>query len=153
MEFTLKDICYMQSGGTPKSTNHLFYGGKIPWVTISDFKNSEGDVLYKTEQTITEDGLAAINGRFFKKNTLLLAMYGSVGKTAILGVDASTNQAILGISSKDESVLNIKFNFSVRDNMITINRLSLSDTPNTTGTLIQTTWIPGQFKVNDIMRD
>lgn len=109
MELTLKDICNMQSGGTPKSTNNLFYGGKIPWVTISDFKNSEGDIIYKTEQSITEEGLEAINGRFFKKNTLLLAMYGSVGKTALLGIDASTNQAILGISPKDESTLNIKF--------------------------------------------
>ena len=109
MEVTLKEICKMQSGGTPKSTNDLFYDGNIPWVTISDFKNAEGDIIYKTEQTLSKEGLEAINGRLFKKNTLLLAMYGSVGKTAILGVDASTNQAILGINPKDEKTLNIKF--------------------------------------------
>jgi type I restriction enzyme S subunit len=109
MEFTLEEICLMQSGGTPKRTNNHFYGGEIPWVTISDFKNSQEDVIYKTEQTLTDEGLDAINRRLFKKNTLLLAMYGSVGKTAILGVDASTNQAILGINPKDEKVLNIKF--------------------------------------------
>lgn len=109
MEVLLKDICEMRSGGTPKRTNAVFYGGKIPWVTISDFKNSVGDIIYETEEKLSQEGLDAINGRIFKKNTLLLAMYGSVGKTAILGTDASTNQAILGIRAKDEKTLNLKF--------------------------------------------
>lgn len=109
MEVTLGEICSMQSGSTPKSTYNLFYGGEIPWVTISDFKNSQGDTIYKTQHTLTDEGLEAINRRLFKKNTLLLAMYGSVGKTAMLGVEASTNQAILGINPKDEKVLNIRF--------------------------------------------
>ncbi|WP_082444870.1 restriction endonuclease subunit S [Chryseobacterium hispalense] len=109
MEFLLKDICFMKSGGTPKKTNDLFYGGKIPWVTISDFKNAEGDVIYKTDKTLSDEGLEAINGKLFKKDSLLLAMYGSIGKTAILGVDAATNQAILSIVPKDENVLNIKY--------------------------------------------
>lgn len=109
MEVLLKDICEMQSGGTPKRSNSLYYGGGIPWVTISDFKNAEGDVIYTTDETLSKEGLEEINGRLFKKGTLLLAMYGSVGKTALLGVDASTNQAILGIRSKDERTLNIKY--------------------------------------------
>lgn len=109
MEVTLKDICEMQSGGTPKRGNALFYGGEIPWVTISDFKNAVGDIIETTEETLTTDGLKEINNRYFSKGTLLLAMYGSIGKTAILGVDASTNQAILGIRPKDERYLNIKY--------------------------------------------
>ncbi len=99
----------MKSGGTPKKSSPIFYGGNIPWVTISDFKNSVNDVIYETDQNLTEEGLKEINNRIFPKGTLLLAMYGSVGKTAILGVDASTNQAILGIQPKNYEVLNINY--------------------------------------------
>ncbi|WP_404986183.1 restriction endonuclease subunit S [Chryseobacterium sp. M5] len=109
MRVLFKEICEMKSGGTPKKSNSLFYGGKIPWVTISDFKNSVNDIIYETNQYLTEDGLREINNRIFPKGTLLLAMYGSVGKTAILGVEAATNQAILGLRAKDNKILNINY--------------------------------------------
>lgn len=109
MKVKLSDICLMQSGGTPKRSNLTFYNGNIPWITISDFKNASGDVILKTEENITESGLQSINNRLFKKGTLLLAMYGSIGKTVITGIEASTNQAILAINPKDEKVLNVKF--------------------------------------------
>ncbi|ERJ60454.1 restriction endonuclease subunit S [Sphingobacterium paucimobilis] len=67
MKVLFKEICEMKSGGTPKKSNSLFYGGKIPWVTISDFKNSVNDVIYKTDQYLTEDGLKEINNRIFPK--------------------------------------------------------------------------------------
>lgn len=44
------------SGGTPKSTNNDFYGGEIPFLSISDISNS-GKYLYETEKTITQLGL------------------------------------------------------------------------------------------------
>lgn len=109
MKVKLSDICLMQSGGTPKRSNLTFYNGNIPWVTISDFKNASNDIISKTEESLTENGLKAINNRIFKKGTLLLAMYGSVGKTVITGIEASTNQAILAINPKDDNILNIKF--------------------------------------------
>jgi type I restriction enzyme, S subunit len=109
MIYKLEEICYMQSGGTPKRGEPLFYGGDIPWVTIADFGKAKNGVLYDTEENITELGLKSINNRFFKKGTLLLAMYGSVGKVAIAGKDVSTNQAILGINPKDEKLLNIQY--------------------------------------------
>jgi type I restriction enzyme S subunit len=109
MKVKLSDICLMQSGGTPKRSNLTFYNGNIPWITISDFKNASNDIISKTEESLTENGLKAINNRIFKKGTLLLAMYGSVGKTAIAEIELSTNQAILGINIKDETKLDIKY--------------------------------------------
>lgn len=108
-KYKLEEICFMQSGGTPKRSNPGFYNGHIPWVTISDFKNSVNDVIYETEESITQEGIEAIGNRLFKKGTLLLAMYGSIGKTAITGADMSTNQAILGITPRDPEQLNISF--------------------------------------------
>jgi len=109
MIYTLSQICNMQSGGTPRRGSSEFYGGDIPWIKISDFKDSSGGIITETDETITKEGLQSINNRLFEKGTLLLAMYGSVGKTAFTGVQASCNQAILGITAKDDNQLNLKF--------------------------------------------
>ncbi|MFC4818113.1 restriction endonuclease subunit S [Flavobacterium sp. GCM10023249] len=106
----LHELCKMQSGGTPSRGKSEFYnGGTIPWSKISDLEKSNDGNIYETEEYITAEGLKSINNRLFKKGTLLLAMYGSVGKTAIAEIDLSTNQAILGINIKDESKLDIKY--------------------------------------------
>lgn len=109
MIYKLSQICNMQSGGTPRRGSSEFYGGDIPWIKISDFKDGLGGVITETEETITREGLQSINNRLFEKGTLLLAMYGSVGKTAFTGIQASCNQAILGITAKDENQLNLKY--------------------------------------------
>ena len=105
----LKDICSMQSGGTPSRSKSEFYTGNIPWAKISDLEKSNDGYIYETEEHITDEALKSINNRFFKVGTLLLAMYGSVGKTAISKIDLSTNQAILGINIVDEKKVDIKY--------------------------------------------
>lgn len=105
----LKELCSMQSGGTPSRGKSEYYNGTIPWSKISDLEKSNDGNIYKTEEHITIEGLKSINNRLFKKGTLLLAMYGSVGKTAIAEIELSTNQAILGLNIKDETKLDIKY--------------------------------------------
>lgn len=105
----LDDLCKMNSGGTPSRSNLSFYNGDIPWAKISDIENAEGGIIQYTEEHITTEGLASINNRIFEKGTLLLAMYGSVGKVAFSGMEMSTNQAILGIKIKDESKLSYSY--------------------------------------------
>ncbi len=105
----LEKLCKMNSGGTPSRSIKEYYSGDIPWAKISDIEAAEGGIVYSTEEHITKDGLNAINNRIFEKGTLLLAMYGSVGKVAFTGVDMSTNQAILGIRIIDETVLDYSY--------------------------------------------
>ncbi|MGD9993952.1 MAG: restriction endonuclease subunit S [Salinivirgaceae bacterium] len=105
----LGNLCKMQSGGTPRRGNNHYYGGKIPWVKIGDIDKSNGKPITQTTETITKEGLESISNRLFSKGTLLLAMYGSVGKTAFAGTELSTNQAILGINIKDESLLDYSY--------------------------------------------
>jgi type I restriction enzyme S subunit len=105
----LEDLCTMQSGGTPSRSNEKYYKGDIPWAKISDIETSNDSIVYKTEESISIEGLKSINNRLFEKGTLLLAMYGSVGKVAISGIRMSTNQAILGIKIIDESKLDYSY--------------------------------------------
>ena len=105
----LGEVCNMKSGGTPSRKKSSFFGGNIKWCKISDIENATEGIVYDTEEKITEEGLSDINGRIFSEGTLLLAMYGSVGKVAFINEQMSVNQAILGINIKNLDILDSKF--------------------------------------------
>ena len=51
----LSDIALIQSGGTPKRSNSLYWeNGNIPWVKIGDIKSK---YLKECEEFITVEGL------------------------------------------------------------------------------------------------
>jgi type I restriction enzyme S subunit len=105
----LEKLCKIQSGGTPRRGVDGFYGGNIPWAKIGDIENAENGYLFNTIETITPAGLKSINNKIFPKNTVLLAMYGSVGKTSITGLEMTTNQAILGLQPNDQNILHFNY--------------------------------------------
>lgn len=102
MKVKLKDICNIQSGGTP-SRSHIEYwnNGTIPWVKISDFN---GKYLEKTSEFITELGLNYSSAKIFPKGTLLYTIFATLGETCFLNIDAATNQAIAGLQIIDSMV-------------------------------------------------
>jgi len=108
-EVALADLCEVYSGGTPSRSNLDFYRGDIPWAKISDIEKSKNNILTKTEESISKEGLRSIRDKIFPAGTLLFAMYGSIGKTVITGIEVSTNQAILGIQVKNEDEIDLKY--------------------------------------------
>lgn len=105
----LSELCEISSGGTPSRSNLENYGGNILWAKISDIENAVNGIIENTDEKITETGLKSIRNKIFEKGTLLFAMYGSIGKTAMAGKVMSTNQAILGIRPKNEKEINIEY--------------------------------------------
>jgi len=85
-------------GGTPDTKNIDFWAtsGGIPWVAISDISESQG-TLKSTTKSITEDGRKSKNLSIIPKGTMLISIFASLGKTTMLEIDATVNQAILGI--------------------------------------------------------
>ncbi len=88
------------SGGTPKSTNKAFYEGDIPFLVISDITKSNG-FINNTEKHISSDGLNSSAAWIVSKGAISLAMYASVGKLAILNIDAATSQAFYNMIFDD----------------------------------------------------
>ena len=91
VETTLSEIGNWGSGGTPKATNHQYYNGSIPWAKIGDLNDG---IVVRTEDAITEEGLLNSSAKIVEEGTLLIAMYGSIGKLGIAGTRLATNQAI-----------------------------------------------------------
>jgi type I restriction enzyme M protein len=108
----LEDICVIQSGGTPSKIDKSFWeNGTIPWVGSTVCKNQ---AIYYSETQITELGLKKSNAKLFPKGTTLIALVGAtIGKTAYLEFETTTNQNIAGLQVKDEKVLDKKYLFFI----------------------------------------
>ncbi|WP_335932911.1 restriction endonuclease subunit S [Fusobacterium polymorphum] len=103
----LGDICDFISGGTPsKSKIEYWKDGKIPWIKISDFKKK---YIKISDEKITKSGLENSSAKILKKGTILYTIFASVGKVAILDIEATTNQAIVGIDLKENNLLDKDF--------------------------------------------
>lgn len=92
---SLGEITEVQSGGTPSRKKPEYYeNGMIPWVKTLDLNNS---VVMSTEELITEEAFTSIRGKLRPQHTVMIAMYGgagTIGKSGILGIEATTNQAV-----------------------------------------------------------
>lgn len=96
LKYSLKEIV---SGGTPDTSNSVYWSDDeegIPWVAISDISESNG-TLENTSKKITELGLNDKKLSIIPKGTLLISIFASLGKSTILKIDATVNQAILGL--------------------------------------------------------
>lgn len=87
----LGDLGQWGSGGTPLKTHPEYYGGEIPWLVIGDLNDG---VVTSAQQCITAQGLANSSAKVVPPGTILIAMYGSIGKLGIAGFTCATNQAI-----------------------------------------------------------
>ena len=95
----LGDVAKIYSGGTPSRTNPAYWNGDIPWVKTAQIQN--GVITAKNvEEWITEEGVRNSSAKMVPKGTILMAMYGqgkTRGQVAILGIDATINQACAAI--------------------------------------------------------
>lgn len=90
-EVTLGEVASIRTGKTPSRDNPANYGGSVPWVKTTEVR---GGVILSTEEHLSDIGLKGME--VFPKGSILIAMYGqgaTRGRVAVLGVDATTNQA------------------------------------------------------------
>lgn len=87
----LENVASWGSGGTPSRKHEEYYNGDILWIKTGELNNGW---IYDTEEKITDEGLQKSTAKLFPPYSVLIAMYGAtIGKVAILGVPATTNQA------------------------------------------------------------
>lgn len=90
-------IANISTGSTPDRDREEYWNGGIPWVKTGEVNYS---LIEKTEEYISPFGLLRSAAKIAKKGSLLMAMYGqgvTRGRVAILGIDASYNQACAAI--------------------------------------------------------
>jgi len=96
----IKDIAYLGSGTTPKSSNEKYYDGTHPWLITGDVQNR---LIERNENFITDLALAEIpNLKLYPAKTVLLAMYGggTIGNVGLMTYPAYINQACCAMIPK-----------------------------------------------------
>ena len=105
--FSDKEVLKMTSGGTPSRANKNFYKGIILWLKSGELKDNRN--IIDSKEKISEDAVKRSSAKLFPPGSVLFAMYGATaGKIGILGVEASTNQAVAALIPVKE-VLNNNF--------------------------------------------
>ena len=103
----LKWDARLVAGGTPSTNETSFwtdYGALdgTPFVAIADMSGRER--IDATKKALTIAGMQSRNMPVGDPGTLLLAMYASVGEVSLLGIQATWNQALLGITPDSRRV-------------------------------------------------
>lgn len=80
------------AGATPSRRKERYYhNGTIPWLKTGELNDG---YIRGSEEYITEDALRECSVRINPVGSVLIAMYGAtIGKTGILEIEATTNQA------------------------------------------------------------
>lgn len=97
----LKNVTQIGSGGTPSRKNSQYYLGNILWIKTGEIY---WNCIYDSEEKITEEAIADSSAKIYPAGTVLVAMYGqglTRGRAAILGVPATTNQAVCALQPCD----------------------------------------------------
>lgn len=100
---TISKVCKISSGGTPSRSRKEYYSGNIPWIKTGELND---DIIFDTEEKISKVGLANSSAKLYPAGSIIVAMYGAtIGKTAKLGVEATTNQACAVLFDFSDEVL------------------------------------------------
>ncbi|HOH59156.1 MAG TPA: restriction endonuclease subunit S [Bacilli bacterium] len=102
MNIKLGDLCKIQAGGTPsRNISKYWENGDIPWVKIGDI---ESKFLNKTTEFITKEGLNNSSAKMIEKGSILYTIFATLGEVCITNIDVTTNQAIAGLTLRDDKV-------------------------------------------------
>ena len=85
-------------GGTPDTGVDSYWSDSndgVPWLLIADVTKS--DLVASSTKRITQAGLKSKLLEVVPSGAVLYTMYASIGKSAILDMDAAINQAIIGL--------------------------------------------------------
>jgi type I restriction enzyme, S subunit len=90
-------VAEIRLGGTPSRKTDTYWNGGVPWISSGEVANCR---ISDTRETISGAGLKNSNAKLYPAGTVLIAMIGegkTRGQSAILDIEASTNQNVAGI--------------------------------------------------------
>jgi len=94
---------FIKSGSTPLKKVKEYWNGNIPFVTQSDMTKVDR-YLYETSEKITDLGLKNSNLLLIPEDSVLLSMYGTIGKVVINKTPVAISQNIAAIILNKKNV-------------------------------------------------
>ena len=113
------------------------------------------NIIYNTEEKITQEALKNSSAKLVKNGTLLIALYGAtVGKMAFLGVDAATNQAVCFIETPEYLKNKFLYYFLILNRTKLLSQRIGGAQPNISQTIIKNVScpIPSKLEQSEIVK-
>lgn len=106
----LGEVCLITSGGTPNTRIQEYWiDGTIPWLRSECCKDEK---VLEANEYISEVGLKNSSAKLFKSGTTLIALVGAtIGKTAYIPFEATTNQNVASLFPINENKVFKEFLF------------------------------------------
>jgi len=102
----LNKIGKILGGNTPRRNNSKYWGGNIPWLTPSQLTGKTINIIYDTDEYITDEGFKNSSVKLLPIGSVLLTSRATIGETVINKVPITTNQGFANIICDDEYLLN-----------------------------------------------
>lgn len=121
----LEGLAILQTGATPSRTKQTYFQGDIKWLVSGDVNTPS---ITDCRGRISQQALEDTNCKIIPKDSVLIALNGQ-GKTrgtvAVLKVDATCNQSLIGITPRDPKVLTHEFLYwYLKSNYINIRKVT-----------------------------
>ena len=98
-EISFTDVIDLLGGGTPSTAEKAYWSGNIPFFAPADIDKYV--YCFKTEKTLTEEGLDNCSSKLYPKNTTFVTCRGTVGKLALAGTPMAMNQSCYALKDKN----------------------------------------------------
>lgn len=89
---SLTSCARLESGHTPSRYHPEWWGGQIPWISLTDILELDGKVAQATREYTNETGIANSSARVLPAGTVVLSRTASVGFVTIMGREMATSQ-------------------------------------------------------------
>jgi type I restriction enzyme S subunit len=99
---SIGEIVKVVGGSTPSTSNPIYWGGDIHFVTPKDMSSITAPILLDTERKITEAGLRCISSGLLPIGTVLLSSRAPIGYTAITDIPVAVNQGFIAMICNGE---------------------------------------------------
>lgn len=115
-ECKIGEVIEIVGGGTPKTTVSEYWNGKIPWLSVVDF-NTGNKYVYKTEKTITQQGLDKSSARLLNEGDIIISARGTVDALAVLKKQMAFNQSCYGIKCRPNHTAQDYLYYLIKDSI------------------------------------
>lgn len=101
----IKKIGDVISGATPSTTNPIFWGGEIVWITPADLSKQKDSIYFQNaSRKITELGLQNCSASLICENSLVISSRAPIGYLSIVKVPFTINQGCKSIKFFENEV-------------------------------------------------
>ena len=102
-ESSLLELIELVGGGTPKTSEPMYWDGVIPWLSGGDIAANHKGFVNSTQKSITVEGLNNSSTKLLPKFSTVISARGTVGKYCLLSEEMAFSQSNYGILPKVEN--------------------------------------------------